>query len=330
MRLKLFKLVLAAGLFYGHISAQTNDDTFSVTWNIDNVESIANNPTTTLGEPTVIETPQGDAIRFDGIDDGLIVKANPLENATTAFTIEVIFRPDSSWPNNQEQRFVHIQNPNDNDRRILIETRLTADHHWFLDTFIKSELSATTLFAEDFPHSLSAWHHAALVYDNGVMRHYVDGVPEMSDAVNFLLITGGHTSLGVRMNKKHWFKGAIRTLRVTHRVLSPEEFLDHDTVVKERKIVLANCRVWPNVPNPFNPTTSFRFEIPAGSRVKVDIMNVQGRKVVTLADKNFAAGFHVLHWNGTDQDNQPVASGTYFYHVSSDDRRVSGKMLLMR
>jgi hypothetical protein len=35
----------------------------------------------------------------------------------------------------------------------------------------------------------------------------------------------GKTSLGVRLNKVHWFKGAIRTVRITPRALSPEEFL---------------------------------------------------------------------------------------------------------
>ena len=90
------------------------------TWKIDSIESIAGNPVTKLGEPVVIGTKRGQAVQFDGIDDGLIVKANPLGEAQS-FTIEVVFRPDSSFPQNKEQRFIHFQNPNNEDRRVLIE-----------------------------------------------------------------------------------------------------------------------------------------------------------------------------------------------------------------
>ena len=56
------------------------------------------------------------------------------------------------------------------------------------------------------------------------MKHYVDGVEEMSGEVGYLPIEGGYTSIGVRMNQVYWFKGAIQMLKVTPRALSPEEF----------------------------------------------------------------------------------------------------------
>jgi len=48
----------------------------------------------------------------------------------------------------------------------------------------------------------------------------------LSEEIQFTAQQAGTTSLGVRLNKVHWFKGAIRTVRFTPRALKPEEFLD--------------------------------------------------------------------------------------------------------
>jgi hypothetical protein len=204
--------------------AQGQSDLMSEVWNLDRVDQISGYATMKLGEPDLIETPVGRSVFFDGVDDGLIVQANPLEDAT-AFTLEVVFRPDTSSPLNVEQRFLHIQNPDAEDRRILIELRHTADQRWFLDTFIKSDSSSCTLYAETFQHAVGGWFHAALVYEKGRMRHYVDGKEEISGAVSYLPFAGGWTSIGVRMNQRSWFRGAIRRVRMTRRALTPTEFL---------------------------------------------------------------------------------------------------------
>jgi len=188
------------------------------------MDNIGGCTTTKLGQPILIETPLGPAIFFDGIDDGLVVQANPLGDAV-AFTVEVVFKPDSSGPGNVEQRFLHIQNPDDVNRRILVELRHTPGQRWFLDTFIKSDSSRCTLYAETFQHPVGKWYHAALVYEKGTMRHYVNGREELSGPVKYVPIEDGCTSIGVRMNQRSWFKGAIRTIRFTRRALSTAEFL---------------------------------------------------------------------------------------------------------
>jgi hypothetical protein len=111
------------------------------------------------------------------------------------------------------------------DDRILFETRLTDDGRWFLDTFIKSGAGNHTLFAEEFKHPVGKWYHAAIVVDGKEMRHYVDGRQELATQIDYRPQKAGQTSLGVRINKVHWFKGAIRTVRFTKRVLEPKDFL---------------------------------------------------------------------------------------------------------
>jgi hypothetical protein len=193
-------------------------------WSLENLDHFGGTPVTVLGAPKVIETARGKAMEFDGVNDGLLVDSHPL-SGQRQFTIEVIFRPDPGGL--KEQRFLHLQE-SDSENRILLETRLTADGKWFLDTYIRSDQTDQTLYAEDFLHPLGRWHAAALVFDGKEMRHYVNGKKELAKEIVFVPPHGGHTSIGVRFNRVHWFKGAIRKIRFTARALSPEEFLSAD------------------------------------------------------------------------------------------------------
>ena len=192
-----------------------------VVWTVDNLANIGGNSITLLGAPRVVEAPQGKALEFDGKQDGLIVSGQPLAGFQT-FTIEVIFRPEMGGL--AEQRFLHVQE-NRSENRVLIETRLKKDGSWFLDTYIRSGTTDQTLFAEEFTHPIGPWYQAALVFDGTEMRHYVNGVKELSSPIRFAPLREGRTSIGVRMNQVYWFKGAIRTIRFAARPLQPGEFL---------------------------------------------------------------------------------------------------------
>jgi hypothetical protein len=155
----------------------------------------------------------------------LLIQSNPLEG-TESFTIEVTFYPDFiNSSDNFEQRFVHIQNPENNSRRLLIELRILNNQMWYLDTFIKSEFSSLALMNDSALHPVGDWFHAAMVYDSGVMKSYVNGIEQLSAKVDFQPISGGHTSLGTRMDQRSWFKRGIKLLKVIHCALSPEEFM---------------------------------------------------------------------------------------------------------
>ncbi|MGI8785905.1 MAG: LamG domain-containing protein [Acidobacteriota bacterium] len=192
----------------------------SVVWNLNSLDRVSGFPTEILGAPQVISTGHGRALWFDGKDDAVLIDSNPLAGAVQ-FTLEVVFRPDSGGE--REQRFVHMQEAD--DKRVLIETRLTGDGRWFLDTFMKSGSSERTLQARDVLHPMDRWYHAALVYDGRQMRHYVDGVQELAGDVAFEPMQSGRTSLGCRLNRVFWFKGAISKIRVTQRALPVGEFL---------------------------------------------------------------------------------------------------------
>jgi hypothetical protein len=174
----------------------------------------------------VIDAPSGKAITFNGKDDAIFVDTHPLAGADK-FTWEVIFRPDPDG--SPEQRFFHLQERDpktgqDTATRLLFEIRITAGQ-WFLDSFALSGDASRTLFNKEHLHPFGAWYHVAMVYDGREFRNYVDGVLENAGEVRLAPQGQGHSSAGVRINLRDYFKGAIAVSRMTRRPLSPEEFL---------------------------------------------------------------------------------------------------------
>ena len=85
-----------------------------------------------------------------------------------------------------------------------------------------------------------------------------------------------------------------------------------------------------NAPNPFNPQTSISFVLPAATTVRLEVFDVEGRRVATLVDGKMPPGRHRVRWDGTDRNGRPVATGTYFYRLTAGKRYLSRKMLLLK
>jgi len=93
----------------------------------------------------------------------------------------------------------------------------------------------------------------------------------------------------------------------------------------------ARVRMLPNVPNPFNPVTSVRFDLPVAAAVDLKIFDVRGRQVKTLASgTSFVAGRHSVSWDGTDDSGRAVASGVYYSVLTAAGASARQKMLLMK
>ncbi|MBC8182403.1 T9SS type A sorting domain-containing protein [candidate division KSB1 bacterium] len=85
-----------------------------------------------------------------------------------------------------------------------------------------------------------------------------------------------------------------------------------------------------NYPNPFNNSTIILFQLPKESHVTVEIYNLSGQKVQTLAMKNYKAGHHRITWNGKDKFGRSVSSGVYLYRVEALENVVFKKLLYVR
>ena len=80
-----------------------------------------------------------------------------------------------------------------------------------------------------------------------------------------------------------------------------------------------------NFPNPFNSSTDIRFDLPQTERVQVDVFDITGRRVASLADDVFAAGSHHVTF-----DAAGLPSGVYVYRLTSGDYNRARKMVLLR
>ncbi len=84
-------------------------------------------------------------------------------------------------------------------------------------------------------------------------------------------------------------------------------------------------RLAQNYPNPFNPVTAIRFDLPAKSQVQLEIFNILGQKVGSLADGEFPAGIHTVYFDGAT-----CASGVYLYRLKTDTATFTKKMVLLK
>jgi tetratricopeptide (TPR) repeat protein len=72
-----------------------------------------------------------------------------------------------------------------------------------------------------------------------------------------------------------------------------------------------------NYPNPFNPTTLIRYQLPVAIHVALRIYNFLGQAVRTLVEEDKSAGCHDVVWNGKDDQGQDLPSGVYVYQLSA-------------
>ncbi len=80
-----------------------------------------------------------------------------------------------------------------------------------------------------------------------------------------------------------------------------------------------------NYPNPFNPTTTIRYNLPQDGKVTITVYNVRGQRVVTLLSTKQTAGEHELTWNAQDQ-----ASGVYLLRLEAAGQTRTSKLLLLK
>jgi len=96
------------------------------------------------------------------------------------------------------------------------------------------------------------------------------------------------------------------------------------------KLPSARIELSQNTPNPFNPTTSIRFTLPASERVGLAVYSVDGRLVRMLVDAVTPRGTHNITWDGRDNAGNSVGSGMYFYRLTAGKFSESRKMMLLK
>src|SRR5680860_1623187 len=124
-------------------------------WRMNSTTEIGGYSPIIIGEPRLENEPSFSSFSFNGMNQGLMMPLNPLEDFNE-FTIEVLFNPSSEG--SAEQRFVHFQDKKGN--RGLIEIRLVQGGKWYLDTYLHVGETNTGLTLKDPTklHPCDTWY----------------------------------------------------------------------------------------------------------------------------------------------------------------------------
>jgi len=105
---------------------------------------------------------------------------------------------------------------------------------------------------------------------------------------------------------------------------------EYDALEQQAAAVPVKTALLGNYPNPFNPSTTFRYELSGPGRVSLNVYNMLGQLVRTVVNEDQGEGYHEALWDGRNEAGSTVASGIYVYRMSMGTFMDTGKMLLMK
>ena len=141
----------------------------------------------------------------------------------------------------------------------------------------------------DIPERSYQWVVPQLTIDEGRIRIYMDNVGE------------GYTGTSENFS----IRGVV--------------------TVEDEEAFSRSFNLYPNYPNPFNPSTTISFTLSNASQVSLLIYDIHGREVESLIEGIQPAGSHSIEWNASN-----LASGVYFYRLTVGDFIQTRKMILIK
>ncbi len=117
------------------------------------------------------------------------------------------------------------------------------------------------------------------------------------------------------------------TLEGTGELTIPSE----ERFVLNKEIVIPSTFILhQNFPNPFNPITTLRYDLPSDAFVTISIYDMLGREVTQLVNTSQQAGFKSIKWDATDSFGKSVSAGVYVYQIEAGDFVQTKKMVLLK
>ena len=100
--------------------------------------------------------------------------------------------------------------------------------------------------------------------------------------------------------------------------------------IEEENKIPKGFYVYQNYPNPFNPTTTIKYTIPKNGNVEINIYDVTGTHIRTLENRYLSIGIYRVQWDGRDNFDKLLSSGTYFYRVKFERNYFVKKMQFLK
>ena len=108
------------------------------------------------------------------------------------------------------------------------------------------------------------------------------------------------------------------------------EIVQLSTLFNDNANVAERFMLHQNFPNPFNPITTLRYDLPKDSFVIIRVFDMSGNEVKTLVNGIKGAGFNSVQWNSTNNQGEPISAGVYLYSIEADDFIQTKKMILLK
>lgn len=121
---------------------------------------------------------------------------------------------------------------------------------------------------------------------------------------------------------------AISVVQVTGGAAPPAD--DQSIAEKSASLQPTSYALAQNFPNPFNPETRIRYDVPSAAQVTLKVYDVLGREIRTLVNDFQQAGTYNVVWDALDNNGQQVPSGIYIYRLQGEGFSTAKKMTLLR
>ena len=162
-------------------------------------------------------------------------------------------------------------------------------------------------------------------YKSGYGPSYHNPMFAEIDAMTTSLLArnGNDSTFGKSLNKRLLVKGPIDMQSRLNDLIKSRFGIEEN---RENKVIPTKYFLYNNYPNPFNPTTTIRFDLPERTNIELSVYNILGQKVKTLINNETRnAGRYEVSFNGNS-----LASGVYVYRFITKNYTQSRKMLLIK
>lgn len=156
--------------------------------------------------------------------------------------------------------------------------------------------------------------YCELLYEKGLIYKYQLNDPEKAEALLVTIIKEHPDNKMVS-----YAKNELETMGYKLEKELPGE---QDLATSE-----LSCDIYPN---PFNPETTIRFELPEDAHLTIKVYNILGEEITTLVNEYKTSGAHVIQWNGQDRFGNSVANGVYWVRLRAGEFSAQRKLVLLR
>ena len=258
---------------------------------------------------------------YFGYDELQFISSDGKLTSDTA-TINFVILPVNDPPTN-----FSLKNPADSNKVVITTSNVDFDEINFdwhpsqdvdnkeLSYLFSGEFKMTDIQGKDIIHTIDTLTNAtsfSITNRNilGILDSYLSPRGSIQWKVD---VTDGQDTIQNNEIRTLIIEGQYVALSLDDASTAPKNFMLHE-----------------NYPNPFNPTTQIRFDIPRISNVTLTIYNMLGQKVRTFTMHSVPAGYHALTWNATNDFGVPVSAGLYLYQLQTEGFIQTKKMILLK